>query len=216
MYELEPDHREKDWADLGDIVGQRYERRLAGESDARSSLSLGRYLQASRQNAGLSVAELAHRAKIPTATLLALEQGLFVAADIQPKWLKRLAAALGENVEDFHIILGSQAHTRPSIIRQFCDWPLGFTQRRSTNKSRWSLMPIYALGSALVICLATVTYINYALFSSPSQPSEPIDPFIHISSERRLNMVKAEILFKYQVNSLRPDQPENSIHSSIQ
>lgn len=77
-------------------------------------------------------------------------------------------------------------------------------------------MPIYALGSALVICLATVTYINYALFSSPSQPSEPIDPFIHISSERRLNMVKAEILFKYQVNSLRPDQPGNSIHSSIQ
>ncbi|MCB0163971.1 MAG: helix-turn-helix transcriptional regulator [Anaerolineae bacterium] len=206
MYEPQPNRQKKEWADMGEIIGQSYEHRLAGKSSSRSGLSLGRYLQASRQNAGLTVAELAHRAKLPSATLLALERGLFDVADIQPKWLKRLAAALGEDVEDFHLLLGNPAH-RPSLMPDIWDRRFGLSLGWMANRSRRSLMPIYALGSALLICFAFVTFISYPLFSSPSPSSEQIDPFIHISSERRLNMVKAENLFEYQVISLPPTHP---------
>lgn len=202
MGEPGPDHREKEGTDLGQIVSQCYERRLSDESSSRSSRSFGRYLQAARYNAGLSVTELAHRAKIPTAALLALEQGFFAAADIQPKWLKRLAAALGENVEDFHLILGSPAHLRPSIFRQFREWLFGFPRWRTAPKSPQLLRPLYRLGSVLLICIAIATLINYAIFSSPPQSPEQIDPFIYISTERRLNMIKAETLLEYQLINL--------------
>lgn len=205
MSEPELDQRKQDLAELGEIISQRHEHRLSSEGSDPSTLSFSRYLRASRENAGLSVTELAHRTNLSPAALLALEQGLFAATAIPPPWLNKLAAALDENVEDFYIILGVQVPGRRPLLPQFQTWPFRFGPRRPAHKSRWSLIPVYAIGSVLLISLTIITFINYAIFSTPAPVPEKIPTFIYISSERRLNMIKAEPVFEYQLISLPTD-----------
>ena len=97
--------REEDFKEFGEILvrrhGQNYfasfhnDQRVTADE---ASVRFGRYLRAARINANLSVKDLAAKTRLSQATLMALEQGLILACDIKPKWLKDLAEALTENI----------------------------------------------------------------------------------------------------------------------
>ena len=95
MSEPELDQRKQDLAELGEIISQRHEHRLSSEGSDPSTLSFSRYLRASRENAGLSVTELAHRTNLSPAALLALEQGLFAATAIPPPLAQQTGGCAG-------------------------------------------------------------------------------------------------------------------------
>lgn len=206
MYDHELEDRKKDMEALGEIVIKHHQRLTSCQTKQRTvnqiAANFGRYLQASRKSAGLSMSELAQKAQLSGVTLLALEQGLFVVEDIHPKWLKRVAQALGEDVEDFNLILGYRAGKRPSIFREGHRWLSGLNFKPRTNTKQLRLAPVYAACSAMLICFAIATLMNNSIASPQPKSTEKIEAFININSERRLNMIKAETRFEYQVISL--------------
>jgi transcriptional regulator with XRE-family HTH domain len=198
--------REDYFKEFGEILvrrhGQNYyssfhnERRMTVDETAER---FARYLRAARVNAGLSIEQLAKQSRLSKATLIALEQGLVLACDIKPRWLKDLAEALAENVEDFNLILGRQissSNSRWLTERLITRW------RNRFNYSKFSLFskPLYAAGSALLICFvigaATILSLNPL---PPTQTPKDTYTFIDIKPGRRLNMIKAELYLENQV-----------------
>lgn len=92
-----------------------------GEVD-QGALDFGRFLRDLRAGRGWTQAQLADNAKIPEATLFALEHGIIISTKINRNVLFALAKALDEDIDDFALILGReiphpgfeglQAHTR--------------------------------------------------------------------------------------------------------
>ena len=198
--------REEYLKEFGEILvrrhGQNYyssfhnERRMTTDETAER---FGRYLRASRVNAGLSLEQLAQKSHLSEATLIALEQGLVLACDIKPRWLNRLAEALAENVEDFNLILGRQissGNSRWITKRLVIHWQNWF------NYSKFSLFsrPLVVARSALLICLVIGAASIWTLSPvTPTQTSKESYTFLDVEPERRLNMVKAEHNLENQI-----------------
>lgn len=72
----------------------------------QSALAFARFLRATRKNAGFSIAELAEKAIISEAELLALEKGLITSRNIHHLTLNRLAGVLNKDVKVFNQMLG--------------------------------------------------------------------------------------------------------------
>jgi hypothetical protein len=172
---------------------------------------LGRYLRAARANAGLSLEAAALQSKISPATLIALEQGLVLGADIEPKWLVRLARTLGENEQNFNILLGRNR----SPASQSQPWlSLAEYLRLPEIHSTFSLLarPMYATVSALLLCVI----VSATLFLGPAAPhqSPPHKPaagvhFVDVEPTDRPNLIKAEYRLESQVliPAKEPEEP---------
>ena len=72
----------------------------------KSALAFARFLKATRKNAGLSIAELAEKAIVSEAELIALEKGLITSRKIHHLTLNRLAKALNKDLKVFNQLLG--------------------------------------------------------------------------------------------------------------
>lgn len=201
MIEQELQKRKKELKALGRFVVEQHQRRLSAEAGDPSIVGFGRYLQAARKNAGLSADSLAHRAKLSTATVLALEHALIPAQDIHPGWLKRLAHALDERVEDFYLMLG-RPNKQPRL-QAIGSRTVYFFGKRTVGR----LSPLYAVGSTLLICFAVSAIISYSIFLAQPLSTERSEPFVEISAEHRLNRIKAETLLEYQVIDLPAGGP---------
>lgn len=163
----------------------------------------GRYLRAARLNARLSPAALGQRARLSPETILALEQGLILGQDIKGSWLKRLAAALNENVDDFSLLLGR----RPRRI-----WPaLNLTDwLPPVQLPRMVFAPLLASLLAVVVSVAMLTNVGYPrtpagehlIYTTPESLNAaqlvPVTVPLPASPERnpaeRLSLLKAERL----------------------
>lgn len=198
--------REEYFKEFGEILvrrhGQNYyssfqnERRMTVDETAQR---FARYLRAARVNMGLSIEQLAQKSRLPEATLIALEQGLVLACDIKPRWLRNLGDALAENVEDFNLILGRRISSGNS--RWFTKRLISHCQNWF-NYSKFSLFskPMYTVCSALLICLVIGAASIWNLgFIAPIQTPKETYTFIDVKPERRLNMVKAEHHLENQV-----------------
>ncbi len=159
----------------------------------------GRYLRAARANAGLSIAELAAQTKLSEATFVALEQGLILACDIRPKWLRELANTLGENIEDFNLILGRQISSGNSrwLTEQIL---IHWRNLLAHSKISLSSRPIYATGSAILLCFVIGAFLFVGIGPSEQPPPRRVvNSFVDVHPERRLNMVKAELRLENQI-----------------
>lgn len=202
----EINQRQAYFKEFGEILVRRHGQNFYSAYDNTGRITvdeaasrLGRYLRAARVNAGLSPAELAGQAGLSEARLTALEQGLILSCDINPKWLKELARALGENFEDFNLIVGRQVsngHSKWLTDRLVSCW------RNWLIHSRYSILsrPIYATCSALLFCFVVGAVFLLGINTAP-QPAPPskIKSFIVVKPERRLNLIKAELRFETQM-----------------
>jgi transcriptional regulator with XRE-family HTH domain len=164
-----------------------------------ASIRFGRYLRAARVNAGLSPAELAGQVRLSEATLAALEQGFILACDIKPKWLKELAGALGENFEDFNLIVGRQissGHSRWLTERLISHWQNWLTQSKVSSSSRL----IYATCSTMLfyVVVGAISLLSFKAAQQPSAPRKAYS-FIDVKPEYRLNRIKAELRLENQI-----------------
>lgn len=199
--------RETYFKEFGEILNRRHgqnyyasfhnEQRLTVDE---ASVRFGRYVRAARVNANLSIRELAAKAHLTEARLIAIEQGLILACDIKPKWLKDLADVLQENVEDFNLILGRQissGHSRWLTERLIIYWRnwLAYYKILITTK------PLYAACSAVLLCVVLGLFSFFSLNSTSSTPlpSHENYTFIDIKPERRLNLIKAEMRLESSV-----------------
>lgn len=179
---------------------------LAGSAlaDARAE-RFGRYLRAARLNANLSPAALGQRAKLSPDTILALEQGLILSQDIKAGWLKRLAAALHENVDDFALLLGRKRLSR-------WNWPAlnwgGLLP--APRLSRTAYAPLFAALLAVVVSVTMLANIGLPLalpgddlvYTTPETlilpqtvpVSVPISAYPNLDPVGRLSLLKAERL----------------------
>jgi transcriptional regulator with XRE-family HTH domain len=172
--------------------GQNYDsfhqtRNVVDEVAAR----FGRYLRAARLNSNLSITEVSARTGITEAALTALEQGIITTADIKPKWLRDLARALAENVEDFNLLLGREigGSRFNQEKRSFLFVPVKCFSK-----------PIYAACSALLFGFILSAILFLSGFSSePASTPEQGNSFINVRSEHRLNRVQAESDFERQL-----------------
>jgi transcriptional regulator with XRE-family HTH domain len=175
-----------------------------------AAVRFGRYLRAARVNSGLSIAELAARTSLSEASLTALEHGIILACDIRPKWLKELAEALGENVEDFNLLLG-----RNSLESRRWSWLgeswIGYWLNISYYAPKQNLFrfiysefnsfskPVYAICSALLICFTagivlflSTTSFDQAPSTQPEAVSTPVEAKATTRPVRRFTMERTE------------------------
>jgi ribosome-binding protein aMBF1 (putative translation factor) len=80
-------------------------------STDRAARSLGRYLHTARTNRDLSQSQLATRAGVTEAKVVALEHGLIWPDEIERESLWAIAEVLGEDFEELILILGQSSHT---------------------------------------------------------------------------------------------------------
>ena len=201
----ETKQREAHFKEFGELLvrrhGQNYYASFHNKSRVtvdETSARFGRYLRAARVNTRLSIEELAAKTGLSKAKLIALEHGLILACDIKPRWLKELAKVLEENLEDFNLLLGRQissGHSRWVTERLVTRWRNWLTHSRVSLISR----PIYATCSALLLffVIGVVSLMSVNLSTPP--PHKETHSFINVHPERRLNMIKAEARFEYQV-----------------
>jgi transcriptional regulator with XRE-family HTH domain len=215
--------RKEYFKEFGEILVRRHGQNYCSSYDNNRRVTIdeaavrfGRYLRAARLSRGLSAAELATQAKISQATQIALEQGAILACDIKPKWLKDLARVLGENVEEFNLLLGREishngrwdwlAESGPGQVCNVWSFSLDYilSGRRSFSfiPARVYLLskPIYATLSALLLFFAIGAILRLGTLSSeqPTIPSQE-KPFINVNAEDRLNRVQAESDFERQI-----------------
>lgn len=214
MIERELEDRQQELEALGEVLVKRYERLSSAQTqtNCQSVINFGRYLQASRRNAGLSPSELAQKAYLSVAIVLALEQGLFLTKEIQVKWLNNLAQALDEDVEDFRLMLGCQIGQRQSILKVTLSWLAPSNYQPQFKSKDWQWGRIYALSSAVIICFSLAIIMNYLFFfPSSSNSTEEMESFINVSTEQRLNMINAEAQFEYQIINLRTNSTTSRV-----
>lgn len=169
------------------------------------TMRLGRYLRAARVNAGLSRGELAQRTGLPAGTILALEQGLIIAKEIEPVWLARLSRVLDEDTGTFTLLLGSQPAPTAGRRQPLSGLGAWFSIRRLPG-------PMYGAVPATLLCIL----LGVALFlgvelpyassgqrqSLPAHPAEANVPASEINyhlvepssivPEERLSLLRAE------------------------
>ncbi len=78
---------------------------LETDQDNGAAQDFARYLRAARSNAGWSPQELAKKANLSEVEIIALERGLIPSTRIKPESLRTLAKALGEDIDDFALML---------------------------------------------------------------------------------------------------------------
>ncbi len=153
------------------------------------AVNFGRYLRAARVNADMQLEELAHKSRLPHGTLLALEQGLILNNDIKPKWVNRLANALDEDVDYFNLLLKRSLEQKQSRWNRL-------VQQVQIPRINLAAKPLYAALPALLLCVVFAAVLLPKNSTAPSAPAPTAynqpDTIIHIDSEARLNMIKAE------------------------
>lgn len=112
--------------------GRNHSRYLAGEPVEHDSIEarLGQYLQARREWQRLTADQIAARAKIDKATIVALEHGLIPVSDIPLALLTRLAQALNDSTETLAMIAGKPTTAEPAPKkRPWWKWLFGHNNR---------------------------------------------------------------------------------------
>lgn len=135
----------------------------------RGAQDFARYLQAARVNAGWSPQELATQASLSEAEIMALERGLILSTKIKPGSLHAIAKALGEDIEDFALILECEI-PQPD--------PTGVVARL---RNAWRASVAY-FGSKqktlLVGFLILATIISLAIFTYSELTQDDARPFL--------------------------------------
>ena len=209
MRSNEVKQRAKQFGRFGQFLLKRYRHNLAANQTGDPAAErLGRYLHAARVNAGLAPADVARQARVPLAVVLALETGLIPVPDIQAGWLRQLATALGEDVDDLELMLGPQRQKRRSLAWfKALTWPHSalpavFQQKQPGRPLLPDIRPplrsIYAAGllTILVVCLAAVAVrpIRWGQ-SKPELLAEPLGrsgDLFRIEPAQRLALLTAE------------------------
>ena len=215
--------RKEYFKEFGEILLRRHGQNYCSSYDNDKRITIdeaavrfGRYLRAARLSRDLSAAEVATQAKISHATQIALEQGGILACDIKSKWLKDLARVLGENVEEFNLLLGREishndrwswlAGPEPGQVSNLWSLSLDYVlpERRSFifMPVRVYLLskPIYATLSAMLLCFAIGAILHLGALSPEQQTiHSKAKPFINVKAEDRLNRVQAEFDFERQI-----------------
>jgi transcriptional regulator with XRE-family HTH domain len=188
-----------------------------------AAIRFGRYLHAARLNQGLSIEELAAQAKLSEATQIALEQGIILACDIKPKWLKELARTLDEDIEDFNLMLGRKivGAGRWSKLAKLWQSQPWFTKMQTLAQQRQAFSPsllvgllskpVYAACSMLLLCMAITSTILLWTPSASDQlasPSEAKQTVITTKPTarpiRRFSMERTEYDFETQALASPP------------
>ncbi len=197
--------REIHFKEFGDLLARRHGQNYYVSFHNKSRVTVdeaavrfGRYLSSARANTHLSISELAAKARVSETTLIALEQGLILACDIKPRWLRGLAKALGENPQDFNLLLGRQissGNSRWLTERLVIKWRNWLIHSKVSLVSR----PVYAACSALLLffVIGAVSIMSANISTPP--PHKETYSYINVSPEHRLNMVKAEFRLESQV-----------------
>jgi transcriptional regulator with XRE-family HTH domain len=220
--------RKESFKEFGGILVRRHGQNYSSSYDNHCRVTtdeaatrFGRYLRAARANRGLTIVELAAQTNISKASLIALEQGIILACDIKPKWLKDLAKALGENVEDFNLILGRKilSNSRWSWLNEV--W-LNFTFYAPKQNLFYFIYsefnslskPIYAVCSALLICFiaSLLIFLETVSFDQPAPPQPETPTTIEAKAtqprpERRFTMERTEFDYERQAALTSPAQP---------
>jgi transcriptional regulator with XRE-family HTH domain len=222
--------RKEQFKEFGEILVRRHGQNYCSSYHNQSRVTVdeaairfGRYLRAARLNQGLSIGELAAQTRLSEATQLALEQGIILSCDIKPKWLKELARALGEDSENFNLILGRKmvGAGRWHWLAELWagqQW-LKEMQYPAQHRRGFSLTalaghlsnPLYAACSMLLLCLTiTSTILLWTPSSSDpvASPSETQRTVITIKPTarpiRRFSMERAEYDFETQALASPP------------
>ena len=168
--------------------GQNYAAIQNGDTPIADDIAIrfGRYLRAARVNVDMPLDELARNARLPQATLLALEQGLVNNNDIKQKWVTRLATTLNEDVSNFNLLLKRRIEQKQSYRHRL-------TQYIQIPRINLAAKPLYAALPALLLCFifAAALLPENSVTPNMAEHSQP-DTIIYIAPEMRLNMVKAE------------------------
>jgi|GEM_PF-3551193 len=206
MEEIE--RRQAHFKEFGELLVRRHGQNYYSSYDNQNRVTVdeaavrfGRYLRAARSNAGLSIKELAHQVKLSEATLIALEQGLILACDIKPSWLKQLANILAENFGDFNVLLGRKNSKDQNNVR----W---FTQRWVTqcqnllNYALASMLskPVYRAISVILLCLvvSAFLYLGTGVFEQ-SHPKQNVNSRTIIDPTQRPNLLRTDPDLESQV-----------------
>ncbi len=197
--------REVYFKEFGELLVRRHEQNYYSSFHNQSrvtvdetALRFGCYIHAARLNSGYSIAKLAALTKLSAATLTALEQGLILACDIKPKWLKEIAKTLDESIEDFNLLLGRQISSGNSR------W---LTERLKSHWQHWLShsplvfvsKPIYAACSALLIFFMLGAISILGLNTYPQPQPRPKYSYIDVQPEHRLNMIRSDLRIENQI-----------------
>jgi len=90
-------------------------------SQRRAVANLAEYVSSARRHHKMSRAALAHKVGKSEVDIFALEQGLYSDAYLDPVFLRRLALALGEEVETLMLLLGRPACMLPLVAKAPAD-----------------------------------------------------------------------------------------------
>ena len=224
MEEIE--ERQAHFKEFGEILVRRHGQNYYSSYDNQNRVTIdetavrfGRYLRAARSNADLSIKELSIQTKISEATLMALEQGLILACDIKPRWLKRLAQTLTENIEDFNLLLGRKYANDFNNSLWFTERWLVQCQNFLTYYGKTLLLskPIYGAVTVILLCFAVSTFfflgVNYVEKPPPKQET---NSHVIVAPKSRPDLFRADpgiegqvIVESAQAHSL-PTQVYNS------
>ncbi|HEX9922621.1 MAG TPA: helix-turn-helix domain-containing protein [Anaerolineae bacterium] len=111
MSERDIQEREEFFKEFGEILvrrhGQNYSQRkkTGAVIEDEAAVNFGRALRQARARAALSPEALAAKTGLSKARIIALESGLIRSGEIKSRWVKRLAQALGVEVETFEGLL---------------------------------------------------------------------------------------------------------------
>lgn len=200
MEEIE--QRQAHFKEFGEFLVRRHGQNYYSSYDNQSRVTVdetavrfGRYLRAARSNTGLSIKELAIKAKLSEATLIALEQGLILACDIKPSWLKQLADILAENFGDFNILLGRKNPKGPSNARWFTErWVTRCQNLLSYSLASMLSKPVYGAVSVILLCFAVSAflYLGAGPFEQPHPKQEVDSSTIIVEPKRQPDLFRAD------------------------
>ncbi len=118
------------------------------------AINLGRFLRTARTNLSLSRSDFAEISGVGKSMIGALENGLILSRDVQREDLKRLAHALGEDMENFTLILGEEI-SKP-FLNQILNklFAISTTIARKSSDTEWKPVGGLILSTIILSILA--------------------------------------------------------------
>lgn len=199
--------REAFFKEFGEALVRRHGQNYFSSYQNRSRITVdqvatrfGRYLQSARINAGLTTTELSEQSNLSHAKLIALEQGLILTCDIEPKWLKQIAGVLQEDVESFNLLLGRT--TIDSCLTHQSKATMPWQHWANFFKKGFLPKPIHTAVTTILLCMVMSTFFFLIKDIEEQQPPSPPrgeSSLVNIAPERRLNIIRAEFGLENQV-----------------